>query len=147
MDDKIRYCASAFVLNHENKILLIWHKKFNKYIQPGGHLNEGEEPYEAAIREVLEETHIHINIPNTEPFSVGDYHNNVGHQIDYQFIAFAENEEIRKNDESFKAGWYSLEDLDSISVVDDLKEKVKFVLENAKFGEEIWKKELLLEKN
>ena len=143
--DNVRYCASAFVLNRENKILLIWHKKFNKYIQPGGHINDGEQPYEAAIREVLEETHVCINIPVKEPFSVGDYHNNVGHQIDYQFIAFAENETIRKNDESFKAGWYSLDDLDEIPVVDDLKEKVKFVLDSIR-KEDIWKKELLPEK-
>lgn len=145
--DNIRYCASAFVLNHENKVLLIWHKKFNKYIQPGGHLMEGEEPYEAAMREVLEETHIHINIPEKTPFSVGDYYNNVGHQVDYQFIAYAEDEEIRKNDESFKAGWYSLEDLDSIDVVDDLKEKVRFVFESVNFREDVWKKELLPERN
>ena len=145
--DNVRYCASAFVLNHDNKILLIWHKKFNKFIQPGGHINDGEEPYETAMREVLEETHIHINIPVKEPFSVGDYHNNVGHQIDYQFIAYALDENIRKNDESFKAGWYSLEYLDTIDVVDDLKEKVKLVLNTVKNREDIWKKELLLEKN
>lgn len=145
MDD-VRYCASAFVINKDNKILLIWHKKINKYVQPGGHINPGESAKDAAIREVLEETHIHINIDD-EPFSVGDYHNNVGHQIDYQFIAFAKDEQIRKNDESFKAGWFSFEELDNIDVVDDLKDKVKIVLDNVKFREDVWKKELLPEKN
>lgn len=143
----VRYCASAFVINKDNKILLIWHKKFNKYIQPGGHINEGESPIDAAIREVLEETHINIKIVDDKPFCIGDYYNNVGHQIDYQFIAFAENEKIRKNDESFKAGWFSLDELDTIDVVDDLKEKVKCVLESVKYREVLWKKELLLEKN
>lgn len=145
--NNVRYCASAFVINKDNKILLIWHKKFNKYIQPGGHINEGESASDAAIREVLEETHVPIKILDDKPFSIGDYHNNVGHQIDYQFIAFAEDEKVRKNDESFKAGWFSLEDLDNIDVVDDLKEKVKFVLESIKYREDVWKKELLPEKN
>ena len=143
----IKYCASAFVINKDKKILLIWHKKFNKYIQPGGHINFGETPKDAAIREVLEETHVHINVLDDEPFSIENYHNNVGHQIDYQFLAYTSDEKVRKNDESFKAGWFSYEELDNIDVVDDLKEKVKFVLDSLKYREDIWKKELLQEKN
>jgi len=128
--NEIRYTASAFVLNREDKILLIWHKKFNKYVQPGGHISESELPYEAAIREVYEETGINVDIPIKTPFAKEDYMNNVGHQVDYQYIGYAINEDIHNNDESFKAGWFSLEELETIPVVEDLKEKFKYVLES-----------------
>ena len=128
--NEIKYTASAFVLNRENKILLIWHKKFNKYVQPGGHINEHELPHEAAIREVFEETSIKVDIPIKVPFAKEDYHNNVGHQVDYQYIGYAINEEIHNNDESFKAGWFSIEDLDNIPVVEDLKGKFQEVLKS-----------------
>lgn len=128
--NEMMYTASAFVLNRENKLLLIWHKKFNKYVQPGGHILEEELPYEAAIREVFEETKIVIDIPIKTPFAKEDYYNKVGHQVDYQYIAYAINEDIQNNDESFKAGWFSIDELDKIDIVEDLKDKFKFVLES-----------------
>lgn len=128
--NEIKYTASAFVLNRENKMLLIWHKKFNKYVQPGGHILDDELPYEAAIREVFEETKVVIDIPIKVPFAKEDYYNKVGHQVDYQYIAYAINEDIKNNDESFKAGWFSIDDLDSIDIVEDLKDKFRVVLEH-----------------
>lgn len=128
--NEIMYTASAFVLNRENKILLLWHKKFNKYVQPGGHILENELPHEAAIREVFEETGITIDIPIKSPFAKEDYYNNVGHQVDYQYIGYAINEDIHNNDESFKAGWFSLSELDNIPVVEDLRDKIIYVLKN-----------------
>lgn len=128
--NEIMYTASAFVLNRENKILLLWHKKFNKYVQPGGHILEEELPHEAAIREVYEETGINVDIPIKTPFAKEDYFNNVGHQVDYQYIGYAINEDIHNNDESFKAGWFSLSELDNIPVVEDLRDKIIYVLKN-----------------
>ena len=37
-------------------MLLILHPYIKKWFQPGGHIDEGESPIEAAIREVYEET-------------------------------------------------------------------------------------------
>lgn len=51
--------ASAFVISsrgvilHRHRILGIW-------VQPGGHINEGESPEEAALRETLEETGLYV---------------------------------------------------------------------------------------
>jgi len=41
---------------HEGKVLLVWHEKLEKWLPPGGHVEEGELPTEAVIREVREET-------------------------------------------------------------------------------------------
>ena len=47
--------ASGLVIRN-NKVLLILHPYINSWFQPGGHIDEGESPIEAAIREVYEET-------------------------------------------------------------------------------------------
>ncbi len=51
--------ASGIVI-HNNKILLIFHNKFKKYIQPGGHIENDTTLLEAAQREVTEETGIEV---------------------------------------------------------------------------------------
>ena len=57
------FCASVFVINPENKkLLLVKHKKFNKWVQPGGHIEDEETPEEAALREVYEETGLHVRL-------------------------------------------------------------------------------------
>ena len=51
------FCASVFVVDPKTKkMLLVFHKKFHKWVQPGGHIEDNEVPEEAAIREVYEET-------------------------------------------------------------------------------------------
>ena len=47
--------ASGLVISG-TKILLIKHPYLNIFIQPGGHIEPGEYPIQAAIREVFEET-------------------------------------------------------------------------------------------
>ncbi len=49
--------GSAWILNSaRNKTVLTHHRKLNLWLQTGGHLEEGEEPREGAIREGMEET-------------------------------------------------------------------------------------------
>ena len=44
------FCASAYIVNPENKkVLLVKHKKYNKWLQPGGHIEDNETPEEAAL--------------------------------------------------------------------------------------------------
>jgi ADP-ribose pyrophosphatase len=47
--------ASGLVVK-DDKVLLIFHPYIKRWFQPGGHIDEGESPVEAAIREVYEET-------------------------------------------------------------------------------------------
>lgn len=47
--------ASAVVVS-ERGVLLHHHKRFGRWMQPGGHLEPGEHPSAAALREVTEET-------------------------------------------------------------------------------------------
>lgn len=48
--------VSAFILNRDRKLLLHKHKKFNRYMQHGGHVELHEDPWTAVLREIKEET-------------------------------------------------------------------------------------------
>jgi len=61
MIPKICLTASAFLIR-ENKVLLVKHKKLQKWLSPGGHIDENELPHMAAQREFLEETGLKIQI-------------------------------------------------------------------------------------
>ncbi|OYY14173.1 MAG: NUDIX hydrolase [Polynucleobacter sp. 24-46-87] len=49
--------ASGLVIQ-DDKVLLIFHPFIKQWFQPGGHIDDGESPIHAAIREVYEETGI-----------------------------------------------------------------------------------------
>lgn len=55
--------ASGLLVSTEPipRVLLVHHKKFDSWMQPGGHAERNEAPFQAAIREVFEETGINIS--------------------------------------------------------------------------------------
>lgn len=53
--------ATAFIIQN-SQVLLIWHPKHQKWLPPGGHVEEHELAHEAAIREALEETGYAIDL-------------------------------------------------------------------------------------
>jgi 8-oxo-dGTP pyrophosphatase MutT (NUDIX family) len=63
--------ASGLVLDG-SKVLLIFHPYIKKWFQPGGHIDEGELPIEAAIREVYEETGYvcELDVENLSPIDI-----------------------------------------------------------------------------
>lgn len=59
------FTTSVFIINkYENdfRILLINHKKFNRWMVPGGHIEPFENQVEGAIREAKEETGLNIKL-------------------------------------------------------------------------------------
>lgn len=57
------FTVSAIVIDsHYRNILMIWHQKLNRWLQPGGHIEEFDRTItDAVIRELLEETGIEVN--------------------------------------------------------------------------------------
>lgn len=64
------FTASAVVIE-EGHILLVHHRRIGAWLPPGGHIDDGELPHEAAIREVFEETGVRVAVLTSElPMSI-----------------------------------------------------------------------------
>src|SRR5204863_8578730 len=67
----IDFTVAIFVVQ-DRKILLILHRKLNKWLPLGGHIELDEDPEIAALREALEESGLEVELvgerpPTTEP--------------------------------------------------------------------------------
>lgn len=127
-----QYCASAYTIDFENNtILLVYNKKLEKWLQPGGHIEGLETPIETAIRETFEETGIKIQIigptfdgKHYEPIATERYINKVGDMIDIQYVAIPLTKEINSK-ESKEVSWFDIETLASEEAIDEeIKTKV-----------------------
>jgi 8-oxo-dGTP pyrophosphatase MutT (NUDIX family) len=56
-----QFVATGFVVQ-DGKTLLMLHRKLNMWLPPGGHIDPGETPDEAVIREIKEETGLDAEI-------------------------------------------------------------------------------------
>jgi 8-oxo-dGTP diphosphatase len=60
LDAKVCLTASGCLI-HEDKVLLIKHKKVGSWLCPGGHIDPNELPHQSAQREFWEETGIKVS--------------------------------------------------------------------------------------
>ncbi len=65
------HLTPSAVVIEEGHILLVHHRRIGAWLPPGGHIDEGELPHEAAIREVFEETGVRVMVLSSElPISI-----------------------------------------------------------------------------
>ena len=69
--EKIDFTVAIFVV-HQGNVLLIHHRKLNKWLPLGGHIELDEDPEIAALREAKEESGLDVELigerpPTTEP--------------------------------------------------------------------------------
>lgn len=128
-----QFCASVFIINPEDlKILLVHHKKFHKWVQPGGHIESGETPEEAAVREVYEETGIKINLLGDHFPRESDFIKPMGIQCNRNLrgeihidILYAgvprDTVEVHINEEENDGvAWFSRDELEELNVFPDI---------------------------
>ena len=58
--DPVHVTGSAFVVG-ERGVVLLRHKRLGMWLQPGGHIDPGETPWDAARREAIEETGLDVD--------------------------------------------------------------------------------------
>ena len=64
--EKIDFTVAIFVV-HDGKILLIHHRKLNKWLPLGGHIELDEDPEIAAMREAKEESGLDVELLGERP--------------------------------------------------------------------------------
>ncbi|MBW3637638.1 MAG: NUDIX domain-containing protein [Armatimonadetes bacterium] len=69
--DQIDFTVAIFIV-HEQNILLIHHRKLDKWLPLGGHIELDEDPEAAAIREAREESGLEIELLGERPPTTED---------------------------------------------------------------------------
>lgn len=136
------FCASAFVVNPcDKKILLCHHKKFNRWVQPGGHIEDSETPEETALRETYEETGVRIKLVGDRFPREDDFLRPLGIQrnrgkdgslhIDITYVAVPlSQDDVIEDDEIDRCAWFSMEQLNDIQVFPDIKISFQYILDH-----------------
>jgi 8-oxo-dGTP pyrophosphatase MutT (NUDIX family)/N-acetylglutamate synthase-like GNAT family acetyltransferase len=112
--DTTHVTASAIVVGLRG-VVLHKHKRLGIWLQPGGHIDEGETPGDAALRECFEETGLRAEHFSGRPELVHlDTHDGPrGHyHLDLRFLLSVPDDDPNPPEgESPEARWWSLEEL------------------------------------
>jgi len=119
--DLVHVTASAIVVGPRGVLLLV-HRKLGFWMQPGGHLEPGEDPAAAAAREANEETGIVVAHPASGPcFVHADVHEAAESHVhlDLRFLlhAAAADDPRPPPEESQQVRWFGWDD--AASMADD----------------------------
>jgi 8-oxo-dGTP pyrophosphatase MutT (NUDIX family) len=70
LHEKIDFTVAIFVV-HDEKILLIHHRQLDQWLPLGGHVELDEDPEQAALREVKEESGLEVELLGERPPTTG----------------------------------------------------------------------------
>ncbi len=137
-------------------ILLIFHKKFKKWMVPGGHIENIENPCEAAIREVKEETGIEVKLitfkhsdilksldsewllPPEHLFQQVIPSNKKESEhihLDMTYVAVPQGGELKLNEKETKdVKWFSVKDIYQLDMFDGTLKLINYTLKQLNNG-------------
>lgn len=126
--------VSGFVFKGHGKLLLTRRTDNGRWCLPGGRMEPGESVAEAAAREVLEETGLQTKAlavlgVTSNPHMIYTYPDGnrwQGIEIDVELRVIGG--ELSTSDEVSEFGYFALDDLDSIDLMESERERVLAVL-------------------
>lgn len=111
--DPVHVTGSGLVVGRRG-IMLLRHRRLGIWVQPGGHIDAGEPPWEAARREVEEETGLHVRhvgrggqpaLAHVDVHPGGRGHTHL--DLRYLFEAPGDPDPDPPEDESQEIGWFA----------------------------------------
>lgn len=136
--------VAVYIVNNNNMILLLKHKKFSVWLPPGGHVEDNELIHEAAIREVMEEVGIDIEFINQyymlkgeedkrakllpTPMLVQLEDTGEHYHEDFVYLAEAKTDEI-VNHENHEINWFSFDDAINLETFENVKRHLVYIKE------------------
>lgn len=137
---------------HNNKTLLVKHKKLGIWLAPGGHVEDNELPHQAAEREFEEETGVKVKALSALPFPVGTtseylptpFTSNLHwinkprgdsfceqHYTFNYFVRVTDDSGLHDHDEGVDGvGWFSRDEIKSLETTDDIKNEAYYVFDH-----------------
>jgi 8-oxo-dGTP pyrophosphatase MutT (NUDIX family) len=116
--DPIHVTASAIVVGTRGTVLHL-HKRLGRWMQPGGHIDPGEEPPDAAVREATEELGLDVAHPAGGPRLIHlDVHEAaLGHtHLDLRYLLIgAADDPHPPPGESPEARWFEWDEASAIA--------------------------------
>ena len=115
--------ASGLVVK-DGKALLIFHPYIKRWFQPGGHIDEGDSPIAAAIREVYEETGYvcELDSDSQEPIDI-DIHEipenpkkGEGTHLHIDLLYCLRVVRQEQSAEDIESKWFAFSDIESIRI-------------------------------
>jgi 8-oxo-dGTP pyrophosphatase MutT (NUDIX family) len=135
-----RHFTVAVFVVHERRVLLHYHRKLQKWLPPGGHIENSELPDDAALREVLEETGIRARLVGGQGLPIDEPRQLVlpagiqleriypGHEhVDLVYFARPDPDDVRAAEvdprlaESDRVGWYAADELEALGANDEIR--------------------------
>lgn len=149
-----QFTATAYIIENE-RVLLIYHRKLEKWLPPGGHIDPNELPTEAACREAFEETGIKIALIRQENLWVESWNANSverpyfclleeipafgdqpAHQhIDMVYLARPIGGELKENSiETIGIRWFGIEEIEAlesdVEIFEETKQVIRLILKS-----------------
>ena len=131
--DLIKEKSCGCVIIKQNKVLLVYEKNRNFWGFPKGHVEEGENEIQTALREVKEEVGIDVEINENKRYAINYVINNEIDKTSVFYIATPKTENIVLQESEIEdSKWCDFDEALNTLTFDNTKEVLKKVIEDIK---------------
>lgn len=150
-DAPIDMVTTTYVV-HDDQVLLVFHRALQRWLAPGGHIDLGETPDQAAVREVREETGLDVLLLSpvsdthhfddvgvrmlTLPIAVQLEDIHPGHQhVDFVYVGTTDSPDLKVDLlEVVEAKWFSTRELERGDIAENVRRVARLAMSIVRAG-------------